>query len=68
MSKAFFNSDFGSSLVLEAGNGEGKRGVFVVYLGEELSGALNLETILSVQLSLVDSSSVITFFRLSLAG
>ena len=68
MSEALFNTDLGSSEVLETSNGERKSWVLLVDNREELSSTLTLQTILHVHFSLVDHGSNIGFSSHTIAG
>lgn len=68
MINAFLNSYFGTNGILESADGEWQGWEALVNLSEEGSGLLELEVVLSVELSLEDSGSELAFLRFSLSS
>ena len=68
MINAFLNSYLGTDGILESADGEGQGGEALVNLSQEGSGLLELEVVLSVELSLEDSGSELALLRFTLSG
>ena len=68
MIEALLDTDLGSDGVFEGADGEGESWEALVYFSEEGTRLLKLQVVLSVELSLVDSSSELTFLGLALAS
>ena len=65
---AFLDTDFGSNLIFERSDREGKGRVFLGHLGEESSRVLALQVILVFNFSLVNGCSEVSFSGLSLTS
>lgn len=68
MFNALFNADFGTDLVLEGSDGEGKRREALACLSEESSGLLQLEVVNVLELALEHSCTLVAQLRLTLTG
>ena len=68
MINAFLNSYFGTNSIFESADGEGQGRETLVNLSEEGSGLLELEVVLSVELSLEDGGSELALLRFSLSS
>lgn len=68
MFQAFLHADLGGNFVLEAALREAQHGVLRDHVIEERAGSLGLQHIGTVDITLVDSATHVTFFGLTFSG